>query len=151
MNYNVDYFIRKFKAIPDDMFIAHCIDDHNGNHCANGWCGVTYPSEMFGDTRFYHVMKPNTTAESIALYRLFKALETKKINDGTEVPNYSFIAAEINNGNDKRFQQATPKKRILAALRVIKKMQQPIEPQRLPQFKEVTFTKLRKEIPVSAN
>lgn len=94
--YNVDYFIKKFEAIPEEKIINYELNDTKGNHCANGWCMI------------------NLNGEVNALGFLF-----------TGRRKYSTKVASINNGNDRRYQQPTPKQRILAALWDIKKLSYP--------------------------
>lgn len=49
MQYDVDYFINKFKAIPKEKWIKGGLFDypHTGNHCALGHLGMlTYPNKF---------------------------------------------------------------------------------------------------------
>lgn len=89
--YDVDYFIAKFEAIPDERWCVY--DYRNGpQRCARGHCGQT----SFRDT-----------PESTALGELFD----NNIGDGPSM---------VNDGNVEEYQQPTPKARILAALHDIK-------------------------------
>jgi len=99
MNYDVNYFIKKFEAIPDELwFIGDFVDPVNGSaKCAFGHCGMTNSIGM------------NSCNEGAALHRL-----TKK-----------YMVADINDGLDPNYRQPTPKQRILAALYDIKKLQEP--------------------------
>jgi len=110
--YTADYFIGKFQSIPDNFLVKGVFSDSLGGHCANGWCGA---SGMFN---------PYLTDESRGLQRVFSSLQTAANGDSEDYPDYSNIAANINNGHDDRYQQPTPKQRILAALYDIKKMQE---------------------------
>lgn len=119
--YDVDFFIKKFEAIPEDMW-AISSRFREGKRCAYGWC---YPSgyeayeSMVGGCR--------TSDEEKSLTALIRIL------------NPEWGAATINNGIAKEYPQPTPKQRILAALYDIKKMQQPVpEPK-----KEQTIVKER--------
>lgn len=94
-NYDVDYFIRKFEAIPELLWCIDALEDDQGRRCALGHC---YGTQMDG-----------CTSESMALCAVIF------IGHGS-VP-------DINNGEDPRYQQPTPKQRILAALRDIKAKQ----------------------------
>ena len=38
--YTAQYFIDKFKAIPDEQWCTHNYTNEDGNHCAYGHCGV---------------------------------------------------------------------------------------------------------------
>lgn len=94
--YNVDYFIDKFEKIPENKWCAHDYSNGEGTKfCAAGHCGATYWN--------YHP-EANTLAD------IFISHETK--------------VAHVNDGGDLRYQQPTPKGRILAALRDIKKIQE---------------------------
>jgi len=106
MNYDVDYFINKFEAIPEDLWCIDVLFDGYGRACAYGHCDDA-ESEVFEqlDYEFGYL-----------------------INKGTFLLNrrrQDTIFADINNGCYSNYQQPTPKQRILAALYDIKKMQQP--------------------------
>lgn len=95
MEYTIEYFIAKFEAIPEkDWTTKDYVNE--GKSCALGHCGV----REHLDTGW-----PVTTDEGEELNELLCA----------KVP-------EINDGEDTRYQQATPKERILAALRDVQKM-----------------------------
>lgn len=100
-NYNVDYFIAKFSAIPEERWITGVMTDKN-KYCALGHCGAGNP--LAGNADFNH------TEESKALNKLFKA-------------NFNEPAWKINDSKDYGYPQSTPKQRILAALQDIKKAQ----------------------------
>lgn len=127
--YNVDYFINKFSAIPEELWSRYQFIEQE-RRCANGHCGVRHISSM----------AINETDESRALQQLFSIL---KITDLTEnnmavmdggysgnrmPPTYSLKAAVINRGESNEYQQPTPKQRILAALRDIRAMQEKESP-----------------------
>lgn len=81
--YDVDYFIQKFEAIPEENW---CVGEYHGDndtHCALGHC--------------------DDDIDRQPLRQLFA--------NG---------CAKINDGHNLRYQQSTPKQRILAALRDIK-------------------------------
>lgn len=117
MNYDVNYFIRKFEAIPDKRWITGDWDNTQGC-CANGHCDVSGGKE---------------TLEAICLNELFSKLtiSIKPIShiDLNEDCWYSRTVA-VNDGFTNEYPQPTPKQRILAALYDIKKMQeeQKVEP-----------------------
>lgn len=101
-NYNIQHFINKFSLIPDFKIIPHRQNDERGNHCALGWCNPSYTQD-------------STQEEYTALIQFFDEL----CQDHSE--NLSgWIVANINNGIDLRYQQESPKQRILAALYDIK-------------------------------
>jgi hypothetical protein len=87
--YDVDYFIRKFEAIPEELWCIGQYTDGEGRYCALGWC------RRSGDENGY--------AEEVALERISP-----------------FFVPDVNDGHDERYQQPTPKQRVLAALRDIK-------------------------------
>ena len=87
--YTKKYFISKFEAIPEDRWTAGYYVDDAGRCCAFGHCGVR-PSDP----------GPAIGEEADALASLLHHL-----------------TASINDGQDDRYTQPTPKQRILAALR----------------------------------
>lgn len=91
MNYDVNYFIKKFEAIPEDEWcVGHFINpDNQKQRCVIGHCGGS---------------EKCTTIEEMSLSKLLGRGETFDINDDNN-PNY---------------HQPTPKQRILAALYDIK-------------------------------
>lgn len=95
--YNVDFFINKFEAIPENKWCIEQRFDHAGRRCAHGHCS-TLQAEDAG----------RATKEESALIEIAKS----------NICDYGF--ANINNGYDKRYPQPTPKQRILAALYDIK-------------------------------
>lgn len=105
MNYDVNYFIKKFEAIPAKMwFVKWLVNDNGSKRCALGHCCPNFNKKCFtnGDGQ---------TEESRALVSLFKI--------------YNLGVGTINDGYCPQYEQPNPKKRILAALYDIKKMQQP--------------------------
>lgn len=96
MEYNVEYFIAKFEAIPENKWCVGALQDHD-RCCAQGHCGVT---------RENHLVRYNRASESYALIHIMGGF----VYDGT------INAALINNGCAPKYQQETPKQRILAAL-----------------------------------
>lgn len=65
MSYDVDYFIKKFEAIPDSKWCVGNLEDRQCRHCALGHCGET----GYG-----------MTIEGEALYWLLPTVD--RINDG---------------------------------------------------------------------
>lgn len=96
MTYDVDYFIKKFEAIPDERWCTVEFEK-DGASCAYGHCGM----------RDY---KPSTI-EAAELFDLFL------FNLG------DIFVTRVNDGSEPRYSQPTPKQRILAALYDIKKLQ----------------------------
>lgn len=119
MNYTVDYFIKKFEAIPKNQWTtAMFVNTKDGSKCAGGHCGLS-PSQ-------------NCTEEAIALAKLLEPLKKTLINGN---PGYDDVIFDnittINDGQAKEYSQPTPKQRILAALNDVKKMQQPVIKERI--------------------
>lgn len=56
MKYDVDYFIAKFEAIPEEYW---CIfGRHKGDqHCAHGWCDSNLPDEEKGLINVFFPLK----------------------------------------------------------------------------------------------
>lgn len=91
-NYDVNYFISKFEAIPEEKWTTGRYIDENGRCCAYGHCGVM-PNLM--------------TEEAKALENLFAKI--------LQSPDH------VNDNKAIHYTQETPKARILAALYDIKK------------------------------
>lgn len=109
--YDVNYFIAKFEAIPDDKWITGSLGiAGSGKHCALGHCGV----EDSKETEEAHALG--------ALFGFFNPMEVWKVNDLSIFPEDQRIpiVALVEN-------IPTPKQRILAALYDIKKRQEPKE------------------------
>lgn len=105
--YTVDYFINKFEAIPEGRWTTGVFVIGN-KCCANGFCGLT------NDKRF--------NEEAGALADLLMPLAEKcrgQYND----EKIFWVTANINDGFISEYNQSTPKRRILAALHDVKKMQ----------------------------
>lgn len=103
MKYNVDYFIKKFEAIPEEKW---CIDDQNddyGRHCAYGHCAHTSRQEE----NAFHDFDLEKSKNIFLTPTVCKKMQKTKL-------------ADINNGYYREYQQPTPKQRILAALYDIK-------------------------------
>lgn len=121
MTYDINFFISKFQAIPEDKWIENQLfNEKKTKFCANGHCGVTSKcntdplGEMSGN--FIH------TDESMYLGTLFLQrlhISTELINDG------AYYGAE----------SKSPKQRILAALRDIKRME---EENNKPEYPDIT-------------
>jgi hypothetical protein len=92
--YTVDYFIKKFSAIPKKNWTTGKLQDpmNPDVRCAIGHCGM--PSNA------------GRTEEAKALYRLIDPTSS---------------TARINDGRDSAYPQKHPRSRVLAALRDIKK------------------------------
>jgi hypothetical protein len=111
MNYDVQHFINKFEAIPEDKWTTGSRgtrENELGEYCAYGHCGIR------------HGVYLDSTQEAIALAKLFYHIDRTPF-----FCDLSFGVCWINDGKYGDYQQDTPKQRILAALYDIKKLQQP--------------------------
>lgn len=84
---NIDYFINKFEAIPEDKWCCHKLTGEGDTHCVLGHCSAD---------------------EQFALYKLCTAFEMSPVS--------------VNDGRVARFNQPTPKARILAAMRDMQRL-----------------------------
>lgn len=91
--YDIDYFIAKFAAIPDDQWTTEEFTDGNGCKCALGHCGLTPFSQ-------------GVNPEVQALVRI--VAYPARVNDGNE--EYARFGS-------------TPKERILNALKAAKELE----------------------------
>lgn len=139
MIYDVDYFIKKFSAIPENMWCIEKLRNHLNQRCANGHCGI----EQYG----------HKTNESIALKKIFSVLtitsatEVGLINGETMHGIFlSVKAMDINDGKAREYQQPTPKQRILAALHDIKKLTEPKKERVVYVAVPVSITEQAKEL-----
>lgn len=130
MEYNVDYFIKKFEEIPENQWsvgdFRTIIKNGLGNIKSTTWCaqGHCMPKEhydtiinMIKDHGLLQVSKSYSEWSSLinifGRYMVYPEYDKKwKIVDTRK----SLIVAMINNGNDKNYLQPTAKQRILKAL-----------------------------------
>jgi hypothetical protein len=100
--YDVDFFIRKFEAIPEDQWRSGGIGSATGRRCALGHCGFNYrpADEETPEAKALAALLPPTDAGAM-VYPFWGPLD-------------------INDNRDPRYRQSTPKARILAALNDIK-------------------------------
>jgi hypothetical protein len=115
--FTVDYFIKKFEAIPESMMISFCQGttepEPKSPHCALGWClnsTGNYGCAIDG--------KNSNSTEALSLAKILSPLK-KDVHQLRDMPN----VAQINNGEHPSYPQPTPKQLILAALYDIKAMQ----------------------------
>lgn len=125
MNYTVDYFIKKFEAIPEYDFGSGSIS----SHCIYWHCDYTcsYKGQIAN-----------------ALTEIFdKAFGIIPDRNG----NKQYFVYEINDGFNPSYQQPTPKQRILAALADIKKLQKKETPApQKPKYRTVVINSKVKEL-----
>lgn len=93
--YDADYFIEKFKKIPANKWTTGILENEKGQKCALGHCGLGGANSI-----------DNT--ESLFLRNLF----------------FEYLNSVLSNVNDDlhtQYTQKSPKTRVLAALKDIKK------------------------------
>lgn len=139
---DVQYFIDKFEAIPEDMWCTGNLLNAKGQQCANGLCGVRTMKEIV-EFRGVSFTKFHVTDEAKALTAIFAdtilhAEDGRLLNLESANPGYCLAAAVINNGNTAEYRQDTPKQRILAALRDIQTKEQ--QDKAVEEAKEVLST-----------
>jgi hypothetical protein len=100
--FTVDYFIKKFEAIPEEKWCTYNRINHHFQRCAHGHCYIGDPDNSIADE--------NINNEEMGLIDLATHLCLRGF-------------ATINNGEHPSYPQPTPKQRILAALYDIKAMQ----------------------------
>lgn len=105
--YTVDYFIKKFEAIPENLWCVMSRAKDN-QRCALGWC---YPTSE--EAKASQLWNYSQTSQ-----------EEKELNAFIRLINPSWAAGGVNNGIYPQYSQPTPKQRILAALNDIKAMQE---------------------------
>lgn len=110
MIYDVNYFIRKFEAMPESLWCAGSFN-RDSQKCVYGHCGIN------GGVGVWDV------AEARELFGLLKTLRVTSLTMKFCSEEYRIVAG-INDGDAKEYQQPTPKQRILAALYDIKKLQE---------------------------
>jgi hypothetical protein len=113
--YTVDYFIKKFSAIPEDEWTVFIQQNGAGQRCAFGHC-LPIELKKIGCRVIFngHELPEGLALQKIFLDSGFHNIYDKRIS----------LVADINNGYSGLYRQKTPKQRILAALYDIKKMQQ---------------------------
>lgn len=88
MEYDVDYFIKKFEKIPEDNWIA--CQMHNGDkHCALGHCLANMNEELKGEAKALH-------------YLMFESIQ--------------LTVFQVNDYISQQYPQKHPKQRVMAAL-----------------------------------
>lgn len=144
MQYDVDYFIDKFSKIPEDKWCVSMRFRSDGKSCAFGHCNLQ-PNEMVGEGD--NVKFTNKEAASLASLIDMVAHKSNPYN----------TVYYVNDGLTHKYQQSTPKIRILAALYDVKKMQEKEVKEKcdnamkklaanpLPEFKSISLSKILQE------
>lgn len=133
--YTVDYFIKKFEAIPEDLWITGSDGWKliNGKGCALGFCKPEdleqAISDIFWENRILLFEKYGYPSQGVSCQRDYELVYC--INDA--------LLPELDR------QSNTPKARILAALYDIKKLQQgEVKPVEIKsEFIPVTFKEIK--------
>lgn len=116
MDYNVDYFIKMFSAIPENLWCIRTTLNDKGQRCA------------YGHTRQMGVVNEFENLD-------IKYRDRLKLTWIGNAYKQQTVFADINNGYYAEYQQLTPKQRILAALHDIKKME---DMQSISEYKDIT-------------
>lgn len=103
VTYDVDYFIKKFEVIPDELWYIGDFQNIDGSkHCAMGHCG-----------------RGSEIANALCFLGMDYGISFPSVNDAT----YENCASDEN--DSKFWNLDTPKQRVLSALNYIKSQQQP--------------------------
>jgi hypothetical protein len=103
VGYDVDYFLKKFEAIPEARWTVDVYEKPDtGQFCALGHCGINYNGV-------------SNTPEAQAFRDLVEAYSQRHLPR-----DRCARIASVNDGEDDRYDQPTPRQRILALLRDIK-------------------------------
>jgi hypothetical protein len=102
---DVQYFINKFEAIPEEEWTVGTQQDKSGRRCAYGHC---MPVKEKSRGCMAYSGYGHETEEGVALKHLFSSFFT-----------WIDSVPTVNNGSSSSYRQPTPKQRILAALRDI--------------------------------
>lgn len=94
MNYIIDYFINKFESIPDENWCTSTVKNEQGQMCVLGHCGI--------------------------LNNVYPAKDVILLIDLLSNKDSTLDVTRINDGDHEKYQQLTPKARILAVLKDIK-------------------------------
>jgi hypothetical protein len=121
MKYNVDYFIKKFEAIPETKWITTYLNLEDA-YCALGHCGVT-DNDLNGHS--FPCGEPSALCSLLKNHINYDSAKKRLGYDDYEELRPLQIVYFINDNLHPDYDQPTPKQRILAALYDIKKLQQP--------------------------
>lgn len=159
MNYNVDYFIEKFTAIPDHLWgTGHFYNSGTGTRCARGLCRIGTAREYEDYVAWVTVNGiPREEAiceEEAVLKQLFDdyGFGVTLVNDGNIT---SFITVMDENGvsttliNFKHFGD-TPKERVLYFLHYFKELEEEQERKTLTDSAITEVNEILKEELVTA-
>lgn len=135
--YDLNYFINKFKNIPDNQWICGHLENKTEEKimsCALGHCGVKYFEQAYLDN-----------IEAFALVQLFNKYIFPEIKDDLNEQSWE-IVANINDGNfdevpaelsDIIDNLDTAKNRILCTLNWIKEQQKKVNKPQKVQYKVI--------------
>lgn len=111
MKYNIDFFINKFEAIPENLWCTG-LYSHGEKRCAIGHCGG------------------NSSVNS---------MEADFLNDMVRI-NLNLFIANVNDGQCEQYLQPTAKQRVLAALYDLKAIEAVKEAETIIQSIEINFS-----------
>lgn len=114
MKYDVDYFIEKFEAIPEEKWIKGGTYDFagTGNHCVLGHCGIKNMHD-----------KVRLNDEQKALFKIFGASTNYMYKGRNMGPNWS----KVYEVNDKGTSKLSAKKNVIEFLKSVKHKQATLE------------------------
>lgn len=108
--YTIDYFIEKFQDIPEDEWSDETLLNSYDQRCAQGHC--MRKIEITAMLKSFYILNTN---DYICKLRSFNS-ELEALNNIFGEDEDGLIIAKINNGYHNKYQQSTPKQRVLAAL-----------------------------------
>lgn len=106
---DIDFFIKFYEEIPEEKWCVGQFENNNGQSCAIGLLGVRQQGGLFNYIKtelFESFCKVVPSEQNIFMNGLY--------------PN---CVSSVNNGLISRYQQKTPKERVLAYLNDIKNKQ----------------------------
>ncbi len=116
--YTVNYFIKKFEAIPEENWMVNRFSYKKNflskrTFCAQGFCMPLKLLKLMGSM-------PKNERLTIEVGCFTEWFDLVKLFEPGREGNFELVVGGINNGINERYQQSTPKQRILAALYDIK-------------------------------
>ena len=140
MQYDVDFFINKFEAIPEEFWIIDRLLDRDDNGPFNKRCALGHcePADILSATREEYAEGHKQQDALMRLSVTHFGVPIYVINNAKDTYRQGFVCPA-------RFNQATPKQRVLAALYEIKASQmaqQTPEPEQCKQSLNAQTTEL---------
>lgn len=110
--YTIDHFINKFQRIAENFWCTDVQFGSNGQRCAFGHCNAYIGERSIESSALAGISKSHETLLAVTFC-------------GPDDFRANGLIANANNGYLLEYQQPTPKQRVIAILRDIKKLQQP--------------------------